>query len=75
MKKVFFILLMLSFRFAYAGTGSGRDEVLLILSIIAVMSFILALLYSIDFVKRRIKEHREKKAARAAGEAVNESLS
>lgn len=75
MKKFFFLVFLLSFHFADAGTGSGRDEIFFILSIIAVLLFILAVLYSVDFIRRIIKERRAKKAARAAEESISENIS
>lgn len=72
MKKSLTLLFLLSFHFAQAGTGSGRDEIFFILSIIAVLLFIFTVLYSIEFVKRMIKGHREKKMARQAKELAGE---
>jgi hypothetical protein len=75
MKKILFILFLLSFNFAYAGTGSGNDEYLFILSIIAIMLSILAVLYSIDFIRRIIKERKEKKIAHGTDDAGSEDIS
>jgi hypothetical protein len=75
MKKFLLILFLLSFHFAYAGTGSGNDETLFILSIIAVMLSILAVLYSIDFIRRIIKERKEKKINHLADNANSENIS
>jgi NADH:ubiquinone oxidoreductase subunit 2 (subunit N) len=75
MKKILLIPFLLSFHFAYAGTGSGNDETLFILSIIAVMLSILAVLYSIDFIRRIIKERKEKKINHLADNANSENIS
>jgi hypothetical protein len=75
MKKILLIPFLLSFHFAYAGTGSANDEILFILSIIAVMSFVLASLYSIDFIRRIIKERREKKISYPADKDNSENIS
>jgi hypothetical protein len=75
MKKILLIPFLLSFHYAYAGTGSGNDETLFILSIIAVMLFILAVLYSIDFIRRIIKERKEKKITHLADKANSENIS
>ena len=61
MKKILLIPFFLSFHFSYAGTGSAKDEFVFILSIIAVMLFVLAVHYSIDFIRKIIKERKEKK--------------
>jgi hypothetical protein len=75
MKKILLIPFLLSFHFTYAGTGSGNDEILFILSIIAVMSFVVALLYSIDFIRRIIKDRKEKKITHLADKANSENIS
>lgn len=75
MKKILLIPFLLSFHFAYAGTGGANDEILLILSIIAVLLFILAVLYSIDFIRRIIKERKEKKIAHHNDEGISENNS
>ncbi len=74
MKKILLIPFLLSFQFAYAGTGSGNDEILFILSIIAVLLFILAVLYSIEFIRKIIKEHKLKKLAQLNDETTSENL-
>jgi len=71
MKKIFLILFLLAFHFAYAGTGSANDVIFFYLVIIALMSFILAVLYSIDFIRRIMKERREKKTTQADDKADN----
>lgn len=75
MKKILLILFLLSFHFAYAGTGSGNDEILFILSIIAVLLFILAVLYTIDFIKRIIKERKNRRTAPQNDEGISENNS
>lgn len=63
MRKVLLVPFLISFHFASAGTGGAKDDYLLILSIIAVLLFILTVLCSIDFLRKLIKEHKEKKMA------------
>ena len=63
MKKLLLITFLLSFHFAFAGTGGAKDVNQLILIVIAVMLTILAVLYTIDFFRRIIIERREKKTA------------
>ena len=61
MKKVLLIPFLLSFNLAYAGTGSANDVIEFYLSIIAILLFIVAVLYTITFIRRIIKERKEKK--------------
>lgn len=61
MKRNLLLFFLLGFQFAYAATGSANDELLFVLSLIAVLLFILATLYSISFFRKLIKELREKK--------------
>jgi hypothetical protein len=75
MKKILLIPFLLSFHFAYAGTGSGNDAVLFYLAVIALMSFILAVLYSINFIRKIIKEHKEKKITHPADKVNDENIS
>jgi hypothetical protein len=75
MKKLLLIPFLLSFYFSYAGTGSGNDAVLFYLAIIALMSFILAVLYTISFIKRIIKEHKEKKITHLDDKDNGENIS
>ncbi len=72
MKKFLLIPFLISFHFAYAGTGSANDVMLFYLAIIAVMSFILVVLYSINFIRRIIKERKEKKITHHADKANGE---
>jgi hypothetical protein len=74
MKSFLLILFLLSFHFAFAGTGSANDEIFFILVIIAILSFILAVLYSIDFIRRIIKERKEKKKAHLADKTKSENI-
>jgi len=75
MKKILLIPFLLTFYFAFAGTGGAKDENLFILSIIAVMLSILAVLYSIDFIRRIIKERKEKKIAHLTDKEDSENIS
>jgi len=75
MKKLLLIPFLLSFHFAYAGTGSANDGMLFILSIVGILSFILAVLYSIDYIRRIVKECKEKKIAQLADKANSENIS
>jgi len=75
MKKLLLIPFLLSFHFAFAGTGAANDEILFLLVIIAILSFILVVLYSIDFIRRINKECRKKKIARMAENAGSENIS
>jgi len=74
MKKILLIPFLFSFYFAYAGTGSGNDSVLFYLAIIAFMSIILAVLYSISFFRKIIKERKEKKITNLADKVDNENI-
>ncbi len=74
MKKNLFIPLLLSVHFAYAGTGGAHDASFFMLSIIAIMSIVLAVLYSIDFIRRIVKELREKKIAQLTDETNSENI-
>lgn len=74
MKKVLVIPFLLSFCFAYAGTGDANDVNQLILIIIAVLLTILSVLYTISFFRKIIKERREKKAAQQNDTADSEVL-
>ncbi len=74
MKKNLFIPLLFSIQFTFAGTGGAHDASLFMLSIIAIMSIVLAVLYSIDFIRRIVKELREKKIAHLTDEANSENI-
>lgn len=74
MKKYLLISFLVSFHFTYAGTGGANDGILLSLSIIAVLLFILVVLYSIDFIRKIIKERKEKKIAHLADNANSEDI-
>ena len=75
MKKILLIPFLFSFYFAYAGTGGANDAILFYLAIIAVMSFILAVLYSISFIRKIIKERKEKKIIHLADKDNDETIS
>ncbi|MEI6764063.1 MAG: hypothetical protein WCM76_00395 [Bacteroidota bacterium] len=59
MKKFMTVLFVLSMNYCFAGTGSARDESLLILILITVLLFVVAILYSFDFFKRIIKARKK----------------
>jgi hypothetical protein len=59
MKKILTLLFVFSLNYCNAGTGSARDETLLILILITVLLFVIALMYSIDFFRRLIKERKK----------------
>ena len=75
MKKFLLIPLLFSFHFAFAGTGGAKDENLVILSIIAVIASVLAVLYAIEFTRRIIKKHKEKRIAQLSDNTNNENIS
>lgn len=51
--------LLLLPQYCYGSAGSANDEIFFILVIIAVMLFILLVLYSIDFVRKIIRERKK----------------
>ena len=75
MKKNLFIPFLFSIQFTFAGTGGAHDASFFMLSVIAIMSVILAVLYSIDFIRRIVKDLREKKIAHLADESNGENIS
>jgi hypothetical protein len=75
MKKILLIPFLLSFHFAYAGTGGARDEIQFLLVILAVLLLIYAVLYLIDFVSKIIKQHKEKKITYTADETDSGPIS
>lgn len=75
MKKVSIIPFLLSFHFAYAGTGGASDGIPFILSIIGLLSVIVAVLYLIEFIRNIIKAHKENKLAHLTDASNNENLS
>ena len=75
MKKFLLVPFLLSFHFTYAGTGGANDGILFSLSFIAVMLFILVVLYSIDFIRRIIKERKEKKITHLADKVNDVDIS
>ena len=74
MKKMLIIPLLLSFSFAFAGTGSANDTMLLYLAFIALMLFILVILYSVSFIRRIMKERRERRAAALTNDEPEENI-
>lgn len=74
MKKELLVSLLLMCPFAFAGTGSANDAILLYLAIIAVMSIITAVLHSIDFFRRIMRERKERKLARLDDQSAGEHL-
>lgn len=72
MELLIFLLLLSSS--AFAGTGSANDAILLYLVVIAVLSIIAAVLHSVDFFRRIIRERRERKLARPDDQAAGEHL-
>jgi hypothetical protein len=72
MKKILLIPFLLSFQFAYAGTGSANDEIPLILLIIAAGILILAVIYLFEYIRKMRKKRREQKTAQDAGIVQNE---
>jgi len=61
MKKILIVPFLLSFHFAFAGTGGGRDTVLFYLVIIAILSIIFVVIYSISLFRRIIKNRKNKR--------------
>jgi hypothetical protein len=72
MKKLLTILFLFSLNYCYASAGSANDENFFILCIIAILLFVIAILYSIDFIKRIIKD-RKKNIANDSETNVSES--
>lgn len=75
MKKYLLIPFLFSFQFAKAGTGRANDEFYFMLLIISVMSLILAVFYSFDYIRRIIKEFKEKRIAHLTEDANSEYMS
>jgi hypothetical protein len=75
MKKILLIPFLLSFHFAYAGTGGANDEIQFILVVLAVLLLIYAVLYLIDLVRKIIKQHQEKRITHSADETDSEHIS
>jgi hypothetical protein len=69
MKRLLIIPFLLSFYFVQAGTGSGRDSLLFYIAIIAVLSIILAVLFSITLVRKIIAERKKKKLSHLSEQA------
>ncbi len=75
MKKILVIPFLLSFHFAYAGTGSANDEMLFLLVICAFLLFILAVISSVEFITKMIKHHKEKKITDTAFDSNSDNIS
>lgn len=75
MKKKLLIIFLFSVHFTYAKMGTTDDGIFLILAICAVLIFILAILYSIDFIQKMIKHRKEKKIMDATDISGNENIS
>jgi hypothetical protein len=72
MKKMLLIPGLLSSHCAFAGTGGAEDENILILSFLAVIVSILALLYAMEFVRKRIAERKEMSIAQPPDDVQSE---
>lgn len=75
MKKNFLIVFLLSVHFAYAKIGTTNDGFFLILAICAILFFILVVLYSIDLIRKKIKQRKEMKIIDAMDNSNNENIS
>jgi hypothetical protein len=75
MKKFLLIPFLLSFNFVYAGTGSANDDILFLLAICTILLFILAALYSIDFIRKIIKQRKENKITDSTDDSNSENIS
>ena len=75
MKKILLIPFLLLFHFTYAKTGSAKDEVPFVFVICAILLFILAVFYSIDYIKKIIKQRKEKKLTDSTDNSNNENIS
>lgn len=79
MKKILLFPFLLLFHQVFAGTGGARDMDLLYLVVIAFMAMILAVLYSISFVKKMIKDLKQRRIVHLTdspegGDAVEDFL-
>ncbi|MEI8201886.1 MAG: hypothetical protein WCH34_02670 [Bacteroidota bacterium] len=74
MKKFLLIAFLLSFHFAYAKTGTN-DGFLFLLTFCAILLFILAVRYSIDIIRKIIKQRKEKKLIDFTDNSNNENIS
>lgn len=75
MKKKLLIIFLFSAHFTYAKMGTTDDGIFLILAICAVLVCILAILYTIDLIRKMIKHHTEKKLLDASDISGNENIS
>ena len=74
MKKLLTLQFVCSFQCTLAGTGGANDEHLLILSFVAVMVSILFILYSVDFIRKKIVERKEKGTEQLPDETNSENI-
>jgi hypothetical protein len=74
MKKLLLLPFVCSYQFAFAGTGGAYDEHLLILSFVAVIVSILSILYSVDFIRRKVNERKEKGTDQLLDETNSENI-
>lgn len=74
MKKNLSISFLLLGHLGFAGTGGARDANFFMLSMIAILSIVLVVLYSIDFIRRFIKEHKEKKLAHSMHDTNGDTI-
>jgi uncharacterized membrane protein YoaK (UPF0700 family) len=68
MRKFFTIISLFMVHGAFAGTGTAEDAYLFSLTIIALLGLALSVLYSISFIKKFIKQRRERTVVPAADE-------
>jgi hypothetical protein len=75
MKKLLFIPMLLIFHFAFAGTGGAKDDDLFLLSICGILLFIVAVGYSIDYIKKIIRQRRSRKLSSSADDPYKGDIS
>ncbi len=74
MKKFLIVPFLLSFHFAFAGTGGGRDTVFFYLVIIEILSIIFVVIYSIGFFRRIIQDRKNKRNALSDDKPEGETM-
>ena len=67
MKKILVVPFLLVVHLAIAGTGGARDTEFLYLVVIAFLALILAVLYSIGFVKKLVKDRKQRRIVPTGG--------
>jgi heme exporter protein D len=72
LKFIFVLLFVIVIENAYAGTGAARDEINFILLLIAPLALIYLVLFTIDRVKRIIRERNLKLQHEAQMSAADE---